>query len=244
MSLTPQYRWDLPDVGADEDAWGELLRTLWTDLDTMLGGTNATEFAILNGATVSTAELNILDGVTAGFADINKLTGLATTAAELGYVNGVTSAIQTQIDTKAPSASPALTGTPTAPTAATTTDTTQIATTAFVQQEIQAAPQIKAWVTFDGTSGTSIDARYNVSSVTYNGTGDYTINFTNAMDAATYCVQATCRGSSAGVDDWSISLGTSTDTKSTTAVQVRTIYIGGVTHAAADSPEICVSIIE
>jgi len=37
----------------------------------------------------------------------------ATTATELGYVNGVTSAIQTQIDLKAPLLSPALTGTPT-----------------------------------------------------------------------------------------------------------------------------------
>ncbi|WP_304189103.1 hypothetical protein [Lentibacter algarum] len=87
MSLTPQYGWDLPDVGADEDAWGDLLRTLWTDLDTLLGGTNATEFAILDGATVSTAELNLLDGVTA-------------TTAEINYIDGVTSAIQTQLDAK------------------------------------------------------------------------------------------------------------------------------------------------
>lgn len=39
---------------------------------------------------------------------------------------------------KAPLASPALTGTPTAPTAATATSTTQLATTAFVQQELAA----------------------------------------------------------------------------------------------------------
>ena len=39
----------------------------------------------------------------------------------------------------APLDSPALTGTPTAPTAAATTDTTQVATTAFVQQEVPAA---------------------------------------------------------------------------------------------------------
>lgn len=38
-----------------------------------------------------------------------------TTATELGYVNGVTSAIQTQINTKAPSASPTFTGTVTTP---------------------------------------------------------------------------------------------------------------------------------
>jgi hypothetical protein len=67
-------------------------------------------------------------------------------ATELGYLDGVTSAIQTQIDGKlgtstasttyAPLASPALTGTPTAPTAAANTNTTQIATTAYVQTEI------------------------------------------------------------------------------------------------------------
>lgn len=45
-------------------------------------------------------------------------------------------ATQTSVDLKAPLASPALTGTPTAPTAATSTNTTQIATTEFVQQEI------------------------------------------------------------------------------------------------------------
>ena len=65
---------------------------------------------------------------------------------ELGYLDGVTSAIQTQLDSKlatstaastyAPLASPALTGTPTAPTAAANTNTTQIATTAYVQTEI------------------------------------------------------------------------------------------------------------
>ena len=44
----------------------------------------------------------------------------------------------TLLAAKAPLASPALTGTPTAPLAATTTNTTQIATTSFVQQEITA----------------------------------------------------------------------------------------------------------
>jgi len=67
-------------------------------------------------------------------------------ATELGYLDGVTSAIQTQLDAKlstttasstyAPLASPALTGVPTAPTAAANTNTTQVATTAYVQTEI------------------------------------------------------------------------------------------------------------
>lgn len=58
--------------------------------------------------------------------------GVIATAAELNFVDGVTSAIQTQLNAKAPLASPALTGTPTAPTAAAGTNTTQLATTAFV----------------------------------------------------------------------------------------------------------------
>ena len=40
-------------------------------------------------------------GITATAAEINKLDGLATTAAELGYVHGVTSSIQTQLNSKA-----------------------------------------------------------------------------------------------------------------------------------------------
>ena len=40
-------------------------------------------------------------GITATAAEINKLDGLATTAAELGYVHGVTSNIQTQLNAKA-----------------------------------------------------------------------------------------------------------------------------------------------
>jgi hypothetical protein len=88
-------------------------------------------------------------------ADINASAAIAWTkiapsstvsTTELGYLDGVTSAIQTQIDSKlatatasstyAPLASPALTGVPTAPTAAANTNTTQVATTAYVQTEL------------------------------------------------------------------------------------------------------------
>jgi hypothetical protein len=84
-------------------------------------------------------------------ADINASAAIAWTkiapsstvsATELGYVDGVTSSIQTQLDSKlatttaastyAGLASPAFTGTPTAPTATAGTSTTQIASTAFV----------------------------------------------------------------------------------------------------------------
>lgn len=77
------------------------------------------------------------DAITATSATIGDVSNT-----ELQYLNGVTSAVQTQLDAKlgsttaastyAPIASPALTGTPLSTTAAVDTNTTQIATTAYV----------------------------------------------------------------------------------------------------------------
>lgn len=50
----------------------------------------------------------------------------------------------------------------------------------------------KAWVTFDGTGTVSIRSSGNVSSITDNGVGDYTINFTNALVDASYTISGTC----------------------------------------------------
>jgi hypothetical protein len=46
----------------------------------------------------------------------------------------------------------------------------------------------KAWVNFNGTGTVAIRASGNVSSITDNGTGDYTVNFTVAMVDANYSV--------------------------------------------------------
>lgn len=49
----------------------------------------------------------------------------------------------------------------------------------------------RAWVNFNGTGTVAIRASFNVTSITDNGTGDYTVNFTNAMPDANYCAVAT-----------------------------------------------------
>jgi hypothetical protein len=46
----------------------------------------------------------------------------------------------------------------------------------------------KAWVNFNGTGTVAIRASGNVSSITDNGTGDYTVNFSNAMPDGNYAV--------------------------------------------------------
>ena len=54
----------------------------------------------------------------------------------------------------------------------------------------------KAWVNFNGAGSTSIRGSYNVSSVTYNSTADYTVNFTNAMANVNYAVAQSVSSSS------------------------------------------------
>jgi hypothetical protein len=48
----------------------------------------------------------------------------------------------------------------------------------------------RAWVNFNGTGTVAIRASGNVSSITDNGTGDYTVNFATAMPDANYSVSA------------------------------------------------------
>ena len=45
----------------------------------------------------------------------------------------------------------------------------------------------KAWVNFNGTGTVAIRRAFNVSSITDNGTGNYTVNFTTAMPDTNYC---------------------------------------------------------
>ena len=49
----------------------------------------------------------------------------------------------------------------------------------------------RAWVNFNGTGTVAIRASGNVSSITDNGTGDYTVNFTTAMPDANFSGLAT-----------------------------------------------------
>ncbi len=48
----------------------------------------------------------------------------------------------------------------------------------------------RAWVNFNGTGTVAIRASGNVSSITDNGVGDYTVNFTTAMPDANYSAVA------------------------------------------------------
>jgi hypothetical protein len=53
------------------------------------------------------------------------------------------------------------------------------------------ATYVRAWVNFNGFNPPSIRASFNVSSITYNTTGDFTVNFTSAMPDANYAAIGT-----------------------------------------------------
>ena len=53
------------------------------------------------------------------------------------------------------------------------------------------ATTCKAWVNFNGNNTVAIRDSYNVSSLVDNGTGDYTVNFTTAMNNTNYGIGST-----------------------------------------------------
>lgn len=63
----------------------------------------------------------------------------------------------------------------------------------------------RAWVNFNGTGTVAINASGNVSSVTDNAVGRYTINFTTAMPDANYSVGAWARNPT--TTEWNITVG-------------------------------------
>ena len=59
----------------------------------------------------------------------------------------------------------------------------------------------RAWVNFNGTGTVAIRASGNVTSITDNGTGDYTVNFTTAMPDANYSICGSC-SEGTGTSSW------------------------------------------
>lgn len=92
----------------------------------------------------------------------------------------------------------------------------------------------RAWVNFNGTGTVAIRASGNVTSITDNGTGDYTVNFTTAMPDANYAVNVTVSG-----DGWVGATRQHSTSPTTSAVRIAS-YTGP--GASNDSAFVNVSI--
>ncbi len=109
--------------------------------------------------------------------------------------------------------SPTFTGDPKAPTPAAGDNDTSVATTAFVQ----AANNTVAWVTFNGTGTLAFIAGKNVSSVTDNGVGDYTVNFATPIADNKYAVSGSSQMAAGGGQMFQVH---QLNTQNTTSVRI------------------------
>lgn len=111
--------------------------------------------------------------------------------------------------------------------------TIKIADNAVTPEKIAQMFACRAWVNFDGTGTVAIRASGNVSSITDNGVGNYTVNFTTAMQDANYATQVTI---------------TNVSTSSSTVHQISNQLTGSVSvtnyenGALTDNSQICVTV--
>jgi hypothetical protein len=81
----------------------------------------------------------------------------------------------------------------------------------------------KAWVNWTGSTGAINGTAFNVSSITRNGTGDYTINFTTAMPNANYVVAGMTQIDTGGnVQCGEIGIKRAAGSQTTTIVRITT----------------------
>ena len=101
----------------------------------------------------------------------------------------------------------------------------------------EAGSALKAWVNFNGTGTVAIRADYNVSSITDNGTADYTINLTNALADANYSVSQMAEDPS-NAEGYAFVGCPLSGTRTTTAFRIRTVRLN---VGNTDCPTICVT---
>lgn len=138
-----------------------------------------------------------------------------------------------------PAANTTIVGTDTAQTLTNKTLTTPNFDSAQVASVSGTAPlyMCRAWVNFNGTGTVAIRASGNVSSVTDNGVGDYTVNFTTAMPDANYSASSAAANTTFTAPTRVISLVQSYSTSS-----VRVYSHSSVDGTATDLPAFNVSV--
>ena len=102
----------------------------------------------------------------------------------------------------------------------------------------------RAWVNFNGLNTVAIRASGNVSSITDNGMGDYTVNFTAAFADANYCASVTTMTQGSAVTNTVVPGFYSSDSANTTGYAAGSLRIGmKVSAGAAYSDRDFISVV-
>ena len=137
--------------------------------------------------------------------DATKIADGSVTSTEFQYINSLSSNAQDQIDLKAPLASPALTGNPTAPTQAAGNNSTRLATTAYVDNSTASRDQLGEMT--DVTLSGLADANYFI----YDNAAGVWKN--KAISGAFTSTNLGVTTLASGIDATKIADGTVTDTE-------------------------------
>lgn len=175
-------------------------------------------------AYVDTELTNLIGGAPAALDTLNEL------AAAINDDANVYTTLTNSIATKAPLASPALTGTPTAPTAAADTNTTQIATTAYVQTELgDYAPLAGATFTGDVVLGS------NKATSTATPATDDTLTRKGYVDTQDALKLSLTGGTMSGAIDMGANKITTTYTPTDNADLTTKTYVDGILGSATSA---------
>jgi hypothetical protein len=202
----------------------------WSTLGTM-AAQNSTTVAITGGTITGITDLTVADGGT----------GASSITANSVILGNGTSALSGNL------VAPSTSGNILTSNGTTWTSAANIITTTTGSAPYYGA---RAFVNFNGTGTPAIRASGNVSSITDNGTADYTVNFTTAMPDVNYSLTGgTRQESGGGSGPWGswVSIKQLT-TLSTSSVRIvinaiaNSGWVGiGGNISGTDSPEVCVA---
>lgn len=131
--------------------------------------------------------------------------------------------------------------------AAAGTDTARVLTPAGLRSGLNStgsAPiyAARAWVNFNGSGTVAIRASGNVSSITDNAVGDYTVNFTSAMPDTNYAILGTCDVAVWDSQGTVVQMNQHTGGPTHTTLSVRVSTISTQTKSPSDRAYVSISI--
>ena len=213
---------------------------------------NATSLICVGGVSIVTVAGMVIEVVAETTVNwrVVSITHPSISNTELGYLDGVTSAIQTQFTGKQ--------NTLVSGTSIKTINSTSIlgsgnivvGETTWTANDTRAKTALnasgtapiyacRAWVNFNGTGTVAIRASGNVSSITDNGVGDYTVNFTMAMPDMNYSMASTGQPAT---DNIALHFEQYNTIRTASYVRARTAIQAGSSGAGQDFPQVNVAI--